>query len=207
MGERAGGGLEGDLGAVRMVGRADQRQRRLRLAMLEADEIFRAVAPDAHFHPFGERIDHGGADAMQAAGDLVGILVELAAGMQLGQHHLGGGDAFLGMDIGRDAAPVIAHRHAAIAVQDGDDMAGIAGLRLVHRVVDDLEAHMVQAGAVIGVADIHARALADGIQPFQDADRGGVIGIVFQKLGLGLRHRLGHKNGCSRNVGTNAFYS
>ena len=163
-----------------MVGGADEGQRRLGLAMLEADEMFRAVAPDADFHPFRERIDHGSAHAVQAAGDLIGVLVELAAGMELGQHHLGRRDAFLNMDVGRDAAAVVAHRHAAIAVQDGDDMAGIAGLGFVDGIVDDFEAHVVQARPVIGVADIHAGAFADGIQPFQDADRCGVVGIVFR---------------------------
>ena len=41
---------------------------------------------------------------------------------------------------------------------------GVAGLRLVDRVVDDLEGHVVQAGAVIGVADVHARPLAHGVE-------------------------------------------
>ena len=41
---------------------------------------------------------------------------------------------------------------------------GKAGLRLVHRVVDDLEGHVVQARAIVGVADIHARALAHRIE-------------------------------------------
>ena len=61
-------------------------------------------------------------------------------------------------------------------------MAGIARLRLIHRVIDDLEAHMVQAGPVIRIANIHARPLADGVEPFQNADRSSVIGVVFEGL-------------------------
>ena len=118
VGEGGRARLERDLGAARVVGRADHGQRRLGVAVAEADEMLVAVAPDAHLHPFGQRVHHGGADAMQAAGHLVGVLVEFAAGMQAGQHDLGGGDAFLGVDIGGNAAAVVAHRDAAVAVQD-----------------------------------------------------------------------------------------
>ncbi len=86
------------------------------------------------------------------------------------------------MDVGRDAAPVVPHRHGAVAVQRHLDLGGEAGLRLVHRIVDDLEGHVVQAGAVIGVADIHARPLADRIETFQDGNRGGVIGMGLRGL-------------------------
>ncbi len=48
---------------------------------------------------------------------------------------------------------------------------GVARERFVDRVVDDLVDHVVQAGAVIGVADIHARPLAHGIEALQHPDR------------------------------------
>ena len=47
----------------------------------------------------------------------------------------------------------------------------VTGERLVDRVVDDLVDHVMQAGAVIGVADIHARPLAHGIEALQHPDR------------------------------------
>ena len=59
----------------------------------------------------------------------------------------------------------------------------MAGQRLVDGVVDDLVDHVVQAGAVVGVADIHARPLAHGIEALQDLDR---FRAVF---GLGQRAR------------------
>jgi hypothetical protein len=43
--------------------------------------------------------------------------------------------------------------------------------RFVDSVVDDSIAHMVQAGTVIGVTDIHARSLANRIESLQDPDR------------------------------------
>jgi hypothetical protein len=48
--------------------------------------------------------------------------------------------------------------------------------RLVNGVVDHLIDHVMQAGAVIGVADIHAWPLADGVKSLQHFDR---IGAVF----------------------------
>src|SRR3981189_1626425 len=39
----------------------------LRLAAVEAQEVLPAVAPDMHVELFGQRIDDGGADAVQAA--------------------------------------------------------------------------------------------------------------------------------------------
>ena len=86
-------------------------QRRLGVAMAEAHPMLLAVAPDGEVEPFGERVDHRDADAVQAAGDLVGIVVrrvlELTAGMELGHDDLGRGDAFLLVDPGRDAAAIV----------------------------------------------------------------------------------------------------
>jgi hypothetical protein len=36
--------------------------------------------------------------------------------------------------------------------------------RLVDRVVDDLENHVMQAGAIIGVTDVHARSFPNGFK-------------------------------------------
>jgi len=175
LGEGAGGRLERDLRSALLGGRPDHRQRLHRVAMFEADAMLDPVAPDAHDHPLGQRIDHRRAHAVQPARDLVGVLVELAARMQPGQHHLRRRDAFLGVDVGRDAAAVVAHGDAAVAVQHQVAACRVPRLRLVHRVVDDLERHVMQAGAIIGVADIHARSLAHGFEAAEDGDRRAVV--------------------------------
>ena len=41
------------------------------------------------------------------------------------------------------------------------------GLRLVDRVVHDLPHHVVQAGEVVGVADVHPGALAHRVRSFE----------------------------------------
>jgi hypothetical protein len=51
---------------------------------------------------------------------------------------------------------------------------------------------MMQAGTVIGVADIHARTTAYGVKTLEDRDRCGVVGIR-----IGLRRR----NGVIRHAG------
>ena len=52
---------------------------------------------------------------------------------------------------------------------------GVAGLCLVDRVVDQLEHHVVEARGVVGVADVHPRALAHRLETLQDLDAlGGV---------------------------------
>jgi hypothetical protein len=85
--------------------------------------------------------------------------------------------AFLGVDVRRDAAAVIAHSHAAIGVQRQRAEIGKPGLRLVHRIVDDLECHVVQARPIVGIADIHAGALTHRVKTSQNGDGSGVVAV------------------------------
>jgi hypothetical protein len=45
---------------------------------------------------------------------------------------------------------------------------------------------VVQARAVVGVADVHAGPLADGLEALQDLDFGGVVGVGLGRLGTVL---------------------
>jgi hypothetical protein len=77
---------------------------------------------------------------VQAGGELVGLVVELAAGVQDRHHdlkrrlalHLG-----IVMRLDGDAASVVDDRDRVIEVDDDVDLLAIAGHRLVDRVVDD----------------------------------------------------------------------
>ena len=170
---------ERHLGAALVAGVADHLQRRLGDAVAEAHEVLLALAPDLELEHGRERVDHGHADAVQAARHLVGVVVlalaELAAGVQLRHHHLGRRDALALVDAGRDAAAVVAHGAGAVGVERDDDLVGEAGQRLVDGVVDDLVDHVVQAGAVVGVADVHAGALAHRVQALQHLDGLGPV--------------------------------
>ncbi|GGA38111.1 hypothetical protein GCM10011499_04360 [Pelagibacterium lentulum] len=56
----------------------------------------------------------------------------------------------------------------------------MTGQRLVYGVIDNLIDHMVQPGAVIGIPDIHARALPDRIKTLEDLDRIRTVFRVFE---------------------------
>ena len=73
------------------------------------------------------------------------------------------------------------------------DLRGVAGERLVDRVVDDLVDHVMQARAVVGVADIHAGTLAHRIEALQDLDGfRAIIGGRGSGFGCCLAGRFGH---------------
>jgi hypothetical protein len=54
----------------------------------------------------------------------------------------------------------------------------IAGQRLVDGVVHHLVDHVVKPGAVVGVADVHARPLANRLQALEHLDAALVVPVV-----------------------------
>ena len=117
-------------------------------------------------HPLREGIDNRGTDTVKAAGCLVGIAVELAAGMERREDHALRRDTLL-VHADRNPSSVIADRAAAISVQRHIDSGAVPGQMLIDRVVDNLVDQMIQSAAG-GTADIHARPPSDCLQPFDD---------------------------------------
>jgi hypothetical protein len=68
------------------------------------------------------------------------------------------------------------------------DVRAVTGQGLVDRVVDHLVDQVMEARPVIGVADVHAGALADALEPLQDADI--CLGVLTRRG----RRRCGHRN-------------
>ena len=134
-----------------------------------------ALAADLGVDPAGERVDHGNADAVQAAGDGVSAAAELAAGVQDGHDDFNGGLVLGGVHVHGDAAAVVDHLDAAVGLQDDFDVRAVAGQGLVDRVVHHFVDQVVQA-ARSGGSDVHARAFPDGLQAFKHGD---VAGAVF----------------------------
>ena len=96
-------------------------------------------------------------------------------------------NAFFSVHAGRDAAPVIFDRNRPVGIQCNDDFVAMARQRFVDRIVTNFEHHMVKAGTVIGVADVHAGTLADRIQPLENFDRICIIGVgVGSVVGNGI---------------------
>ena len=114
---------------------------------------------------------------MQTARDLVGVVVELPPGVEDRHDDFRRGALFLRVQIHRDATSVVEHRDRAIAVDPDGDGVTVTSQGFVDRVVDHLEDHMVQAGAIVGVTDVHAWALADRFEALQDLDLAAVVGI------------------------------
>uniref|UniRef100_A0A0N4ZJK4 Phenol hydroxylase n=1 Tax=Parastrongyloides trichosuri TaxID=131310 RepID=A0A0N4ZJK4_PARTI len=193
--------IEGDLGAGQQTALvlahrriADDGQRPHGVAALEAHAVLLAVAIDDQLQPVRQGVDHRDADAVQAAGHLVGVLVELAAGVQLGEDQLDARHALFGVDVHGHAATVVGHGDRTVLVQGDGDQCCMAGEGFVDGVVDHLEDHVVQAGAVIRIADIHARALTNCVQTFQHTN--GIRAIFGRGSSL-----FGHENVGSGSAG------
>ena len=95
--------------------------------------------------------------------------------MQHGHDELGRRTVLDRVDADRDAAAVVLDGDRVVEVNDDVDARAVAREVLVDRVVDDLVDEVMQARAVIGVADVHAGALADAFEALQDADRAVVV--------------------------------
>ena len=76
--------------------------------------------------------------------------------------------------MGLRTATVVGHRDTVVRV-DGDlDLGGLAGERLVDRVVHHLVDQVVEPTLPCG-ADVHAGPLANGLESFQDLDFTGIV--------------------------------
>ena len=144
-----------------------------------------AIATDIGFQSGRQCVDDRNADAVQAAGDLVGALLELAAGMQDRHHHVHGRLAGT-VHRHRNPTTIVGDLDAAISQHPDVDLGRVACHRLIDGVVDHLPHQMVQA-TFPGGPDVHAGPLTDRLQPLEDLDGVGAVGGG----GLLLRGRHG----------------
>ncbi|MNP93800.1 hypothetical protein D3C85_63270 [compost metagenome] len=168
-------------------------------AEFELVDLAFAAHDEAQLH--AQRVHAGDAHAVQAARDLVAVLVELAAGVQFGERDFSGRALGLVLVVHLhargNAAAVVGDGDRVVGVDRDDDVVAMARERFVDGVVHHFEHEVVQARAVGGVADVHARALAHGFQTFEDRDRtfavAGVGGDAFGRhdLDFGGIDRLG----------------
>ena len=136
-----------------------------------------AVARDRDLQPGRERVDHRDAHAVKSARDLVGAVPELSPRVQDGEDDLAGRTPVVGVRVRGDAAPVVPDADALVRV-DGDlDAVAVAADRLVYGVVDDLVDEVMEAPAP-GVPDVHAGALANGLESFQYLYASGVVAAL-----------------------------
>src|SRR5215217_7327451 len=164
-------GLEADCGSrpltpLELAGLAEISLRETALVALGPHV---SVAPDLHLQPLAERVDDRGAHAVQPAGDLVALVVELAAGVQRRHDDLGRGLAVFVHLADWHPAPVVGDGDGVVLVDRYEDLRAVPGERLVYGVVYDLPHEVVQPTRP-GRAYVHARPPLDGLEPLQDLD-------------------------------------
>jgi len=162
LGEDLGVGLEGDL-RPRLAGLPRHLHRGGRLPAGEGQTVDGSVPADLRLEPLGERVHHGDADTVEAPGDLVRLPVELSAGVQDGQHDLGGGFPLFLHDVHGNSAAVVVHADGVVRMDGDGDGVAKPGHRLVDGVVHDLVDKVVKAMDV-RAPDVHRRALPDCLQ-------------------------------------------
>ncbi|MEN9467405.1 MAG: hypothetical protein RL081_1406 [Pseudomonadota bacterium] len=122
------------------------------------------------FQPFAQCVGDAHAHAVQTTGEAVGAalaLVELATGMQTGKYQFNHRRLFFRMQSEWNAPAIVLDRHRTVGVQGHLDFFAMAGQRLISGVVQHFLNHVQR---VVG-AGVHARALLDGLQALENANR------------------------------------
>ena len=173
---RVGPEADGRPAAAHLLGR-DLRDLRGRLPLRVRLPPVVPVAPHVDRHLGREGADDRRADAVEAARVDVAPVLELPAGVERREDQLECGLLVLRVDVDGDAAAVVVDLDLAPVRAEADlDPRGPAVDDLVDGVVDDLPDEVVEPPGV-DASDVHAGALADRLEPFEDGDVGrGVVG-------------------------------
>ena len=126
---------------------------------------------------------------MEAARDLVGVVVELPARVEVRQDDLER-LALVDRVRARPGCRARCPRRSRCRRRGRSTrhVVAVARLRLVDRVVDELRDHVVEARDVVGVPDVHPGPLAHGLEPLQELDR---LGAVARSRAVACRRRSG----------------
>src|SRR6202042_1690793 len=100
--------------------------------------------PNFQFQTLRQRIDAAYAHAVQTAGYLVAVAVELTPGMQLGHDYLRRRDSLFLMNVHWNAAAVIDYGDRIVVVDDYIDFGSMPGQGFVHRIIDHFVDQVMQ---------------------------------------------------------------
>ena len=128
-------------------------------------------------HVCGQGVDDRGADAVEAAGRLVGVVVEFSARVQRRVDEPLGRHALL-MHADGNASAVVRDLAGPVRLERNIDMRAVAGEMLVDRIVYDFVNEMIESLAGCA-ANIHPRADPDGLETLEDVDAGLIIYFLF----------------------------
>src|SRR6266511_680657 len=135
-----------------------------------------AVAADLYAQPLGEEVDDRRADAVQPAGDLVGVAIEFGARVQVGHDEFGGGTFFGRMHIDGNSTPVVFNGDRIVQVDRDVDLVAEAGKGFIYAVVHDLINEVRQAYLTVR-ADVHRGAFAHGVAAFELDELLGAVAV------------------------------
>jgi hypothetical protein len=201
--EHLGVGVEDRPGPAAAALRPDLRDRHARLAALVLLGPDVAIPGRLDAEEVGQGVDDAHSDAVEPARDLVAAAAELAAGMEDGVDDLEGVLPG-GVLADRHAAAVVDHLERVVWLDRDPDRRGVAGHRLVERVVDDLPDEVVEA-ADVGRADVHPGPSPDRLQALEDLDaRRGVVardaGLATVRRAARARHGFAGPGGLGHAV-------
>ena len=162
-------------GLLRFADLFQLRQRNAALVALDEDA---AVALDLEVESLGQGVDDRDADAVEAAGDFVGLVVEFAAGVKDGHDHFGRRLMLLFVHLDGNAAAVVDDRDRIVHVDEDIDVLAEAGQGFVDGVVDDFINQVMEAVGA-RAPDVHRRAFPDRFEALEDFDAFGRI-IFFR---------------------------
>ena len=159
----------GALLALTGLQRADH-QRLDHIAAREHQACHLPFAVAASLQPRSQCVGHAHAHAVQAAREAVSpalALVKLATRVQAGEDQFNHRGLLFGVHAKRNAPAIVFDAHRAICVQRDLDLLAVAGQCLVGGVVQ----HFLNDVQGVVSAGVHARALLDGLQALEHADR------------------------------------
>ena len=112
--------------------------------------------------------------------------------MQLGEHHLRGGQPFAARQVHHvhgNAAAIVDNGDGVVDVDDDVDLFGVARQRLIDGVVDNFVDEVMQPHFA-GRADVHGRTQANRFQSFENLDVLAGVAIVVAVLHGGAAQNI-----------------
>ena len=129
---------------------------------------------------FAQCVHHACTDAVETTRSSVGTPAKLPAGVQTRHDYFDASKTGLRLDINRNATTVISNFYGSIRQQRHNNLGAMTGEGFIDRVVDDLPEAVHETPRISG-ADIHTWALADRVEPLEDAE---VLSRVLTRLAL-----------------------
>src|SRR5229473_3027585 len=118
-----------------------------------------ALAADGELEGFRQGIDYRNTHSVETAGNFIRFLIKLSASVQYGHNHFRSGAALRSNDAGRNPATVIRNSNRIVGMNNDPHLGTIACKNLIDGIINRLKHHMVQAGTIVSVADVHPWAL------------------------------------------------